>query len=259
VTFVSQPLDIQVQAKGFGTASAGDISAVLQSAAFAIWSHCPHTQIAGIDVYYRPDHPQTDFKRTASGRIGIGLSVRDTHWAQYAFQFAHEFCHGLANYANHPEHSTRYLHHANLWLEESLCETASLFALRAMSHSWQTHPPFAAWRSYAPWLSDYAEKRLALPEHHLPAGTPFLAWFQQRQSGLRQNSDRRDQNTIIAIQFLPIFEAEPAGWEAVAYLNRGASDPEESLARRFIEWRSQCPKELRRFVSRLAAVFGLKL
>jgi len=170
-TFAPKPLDIRVQTNGFGKASPADITAVLQSAALEIWKHCSHTQLDGIDVYYRADHPQTDFKRTPSGRIGIGLSARDTHWAQYAFQFAHEFCHALANYSNDPQRSVRYPRHANLWLEESLCETASLFALRAMSRSWRTAPPYPAWRSYAPWFNDYVEHRLALPEHRFWFGS----------------------------------------------------------------------------------------
>jgi hypothetical protein len=254
-----KPLDIHVQANGFGRVSSADIAAVLQSAVFEICRHCPGIQLDGIDVYYRPDRPQTDLKRTSSGRIGIGLSTRDTHWAQYAFQFAHEFCHALANFGDNPQQSVRYPRHANLWLEESLCETASLFALRAMSRSWLTGPPYPAWRSYAPWLNDYAEKRLALPEHHLPSGTPFLVWFHENESALRQNSDMRDRNTIIAIQLLPILEAEPSGWEAVAFLNRGSHDMAESLAQRLAEWHSQCPRRLRPFVARLATVFAVKL
>ena len=52
-------------------------------------------------MYHRPDHPQTDFKYARAGnRIAIGLTARDNHWAQYSFQFAHEFCHALANYSN---------------------------------------------------------------------------------------------------------------------------------------------------------------
>jgi hypothetical protein len=60
-----------------------------------------------------------------------------------------------------------------------------------MSRSWQSAPPYPAWRSYAYWLNDYAERRLARPEHQLPAGTPFPVWFRQNQSALRQNSDLR--------------------------------------------------------------------
>ena len=145
-------LDIRVQVNGFGAASSEDITVLLQSAAFELWRHCPRTQLGGINVYYRSDHPQTDFKRTPSGRIAIGLSARDTHWAQYSFQFAHELCHTLANFSNNTR-LVRYPPQANFWLEESLCETASLFTLRAMSRSWRTAPPYPAWRDYAPWLN----------------------------------------------------------------------------------------------------------
>jgi hypothetical protein len=253
-----KPLDIRVQANALGTTSSAEITAVLNSAASELWRHCPRTQIDGINVYYRPDHPQTDFKRTPGGRIAIGLSAHDTHWAQYSFQFAHEFCHALANFSN-SQRLVRYPRHANMWLEESLCETASLFALRAMSRSWQTAPPYPGWRTYAPWLNDYVEQRLVLPEHHFPAGTSFSVWFHRNQPALRQNPDLRDSNTIIAIRLLPIFESEPRGWEAVSFLNRGSSSPEESLARHFAEWRSQCRDHLRPFVTRLAAVFAVKL
>ena len=258
-TFAPKPLDIRVQANGFGRASPADITVVLQSAGSELWRHCPRTQLDGIDVYHRIDHPQTDFKRTPSGRVAIGLATQDTYWAQYSFQFAHEFCHTLANYSNNPGHLVRYPPNANLWLEESLCETASLFTLRAMSRSWRIAPPYPAWRVYAPWLNAYAEHRLALPEHHLPAGTPFVTWFRKNQSALRQNSAIRERNTIIAIQLLPLFEAEPRGWEALAFLNRGAPDANKSLVQHLAVWRSLCPEDLRPFITRLAAVFAVKL
>jgi hypothetical protein len=44
-----------------------------------------------------------------------------------------------------------------------------------------------------------------------------------------------------------------------AFLNRGSSDANESLAQHFTEWRSRCPENLRPFVARLAAVFVVKL
>jgi hypothetical protein len=253
----SKALDIRVQANGFGRVSSADVTAVLQSAAEEIFRHCPHTQLDGIDVYFRPDHPQMNFKRMPSGRIVIGLSARDTRWAQYSFQFAHEFCHALANFANHSEPRAGDSPNPNLWLEESLCETASLFALRAMRRSWQVAPPYPVWKAYAPWLSDYAEQRLAL--HRLPAGISFSTWFAQNETALRQNADQRDRNTMIAIQLLPIFEAEPAGWEAVTFLNRGSFSATKSLSQHLAEWRSACPADLRPFVATLAAVFAVKL
>ena len=131
-------LDIRVRANGFGAASSQDITILLRSAGFELWRHCPRNQLGGIDAYYRPDHPQTNFKRTPSGRIAIGLAARDTHWAQYSFQFAHEFCHALANFSNNSQRLMRSPLQVTFWLEESLCERTSLFTLRAMTRSWRT-------------------------------------------------------------------------------------------------------------------------
>jgi len=132
-----------------------------------------------------------------------------------------------------------------------------LFTLRALSRSWRIAPPYAAWRDYAPWFVAYAEERLALPEHHLPAGTSFVVWFRANEPALRQDSTRRDRNTIIAAQLLPIFEKEPRGWGALAFFRR-AANPNQSLSRHFADWRSSCPRELQQFVGKLAAVFDIE-
>jgi hypothetical protein len=247
-------ISIRVQAGEFGGASAADITAVLQFTSGELFRYWPGTRLPRIDVYHRADHPQTDSRRAARNRIAIGLTARDNHWAQYAFQFAHECCHALINYSNDDQELARDRPYANLWLEESLCETASLFTLRALSRSWLIAPPYAAWRDYAPWFSAYADERLSLPEHQLPAGTPFLVWFRANEPALRQDSTRRDRNTIIAAQLLPIFEKEPRGWGALPFFRRPAN-PNQSLSRHFADWRSSCPRELQRFITKLAAVF----
>ncbi|MBV8968290.1 MAG: hypothetical protein JO331_04420 [Verrucomicrobia bacterium] len=252
-------LDISVQTRGFDNASVTDIETVLHSAAYQIWQYCPNIKIRGIDVYFRPDHPQTDIKLTSAGRITVGLSARNTRWAQYSFQFGHEFCHVLANFSNNSLPSTRTPRAANFWLEEALCETASLFVLQALSRTWQTDPPYPIWRTYAPWFYDYVEKRLKARKHQLPAGMSFSAWFRANEPLLRRNPNQPDQNTIIARQLLPFFKSRPSGWEAVAFLNAGNSDPEETLSQRLSEWRSRCSGELRPFVDQIAAVFGLRL
>jgi hypothetical protein len=255
----SRPPTIHVHLEGFGNVSAADLTAVLESAANEIWRYCPRAQLSGIDVYHRASHPITNFERQANGRVAIGLTARDTRWAQYGFQFAHEFCHALANFSDSTRRSVRYPRHANSWLEESLCETASLFALRAMSRSWASTPPYPAWKNYARWLNHYAEQRLAQPRHQLPSGTPFLEWFKQNQHALRTDPARRDRNTVIAIQLLPLFEADPRGWETLVFLNRGLRRGDASLAERLAEWRSQSPQELRPFLDRVARALGVKL
>ncbi len=65
-----------------------------------MWRYFPRAQLSGIDVYHRSGYPITNFERGPSGRVAIGLTARKTRWAQYAFQFAHEFCHALANFSD---------------------------------------------------------------------------------------------------------------------------------------------------------------
>jgi len=84
-----------------------------------------------------------------------------------------------------------------------------------------------------------------MAKNRLPPGTQFSIWFRENQS----------RNTIIATQLLPIFEAEPRGWEALAFLNSASSDPQSSLAQHLARWRSRCPQELRSFVTKIAEVF----
>jgi hypothetical protein len=99
------------------------------------------------------------------------------------------------------------------------------------------------------------QKRLRLPEHRLPAGTPFIVWFRVNEPGLSRDGTRRDRNTIIAAQLLPIFEKEPQGWGALAFFNPATN---ESLAQQFIKWRSRCPRKLQPFVGKLAAALDVQ-
>ena len=90
---------------------------------------------------------------------------------------------------------------------------------------------------------------------HSEGDEPLMA----DRSSLSGLAELRDRNTIIARQLLPFFESQPRVWEAVMFLNHGSHDPKESLAQRFSKWRSQCPKELRPLVTRLATVFAVSL
>ena len=106
-------------------------------------------------------------------------------------------------------------------------------------------------------MAAYATDRLAKPEHQLPADTTFLAWFRQNEPALRANSMLREKNVIIARQLLPLFEADPAGWPAVCYLNLGAHQQGKPLAQHFAEWQANSPAELRPFLTRLTALFAV--
>lgn len=241
----------------WGSAGAPDILAVLQSAAGEIWKNCPRTGLDPIHVRHRSDHPQIDWARAADGRIVIGLNTKDLFWAQYAYQFAHEFCHALCEQSGPPDAAWRVEGKPNHWLEESLCETASLFSLRAMGRSWETAPPYPNWKSFAPALTSYARERMEDPRHQLPPGLTFAQWFAAEQGSLRENSTQREKNNIIAARLLPLFEAEPRGWEAVTYFDRGPRDKALPLDRFLVLWRERSPAELQPFITKVGAVFGI--
>ncbi len=84
-----------------------------------------------------------------------------------------------------------------------------------------------------------------------------MVWFRANEPALRQDPARRDRDTIVAAQLLPIFEKEPRGWGALAFFSR-AANPNQSLSQHFTKWRSACPRELQRFVTKLAAVFEVE-
>ncbi|MCP6756902.1 hypothetical protein NL533_35270, partial [Klebsiella pneumoniae] len=79
-------------------------------------------------------------QRNDAREIVLKLDTSNTFWSQYAYQFAHEFCHVLCGYREDDP--------GTQWFEETLCETASLFVLRAMAREWKTAPPYPHWKDY---------------------------------------------------------------------------------------------------------------
>ena len=251
-------LDFQLT-EGFGDVREADLRAVLTSAAETLWRHCPNTrwEVTGFHVYRSRATPITLHEHRADGRIAIGLTSEGRRWAQFAFQFAHEFAHALASHAG--DWKARWIgnHGANQWFEEALCETASLFALRAMSRGWAEQPPYPNWRSYAPALANYAEERLVQAASVLPATASFGNWFATELESLRKAPTQRDKNLVVARQLLPLFEAQPSGWESLTTLTLTPDrDPAKAFARHLADWRAAAPEAQHEFLAKLRGAFG---
>jgi len=249
-------LKIVIDPSGWGDAQPEDVRQVALSAARSLWIECPHTHLDLIYLHHRKGAPQTNWDRDEDERIVIGLASEDRRWAQMAFQFAHEFCHTLAMHSNDWRHSWRVVGKPNHWLEESLCETASLYVLRAMSHTWLSTPPYPNWSEYAPHLAEYAQDRMETQQTLLPAGRTFFDWLAKNESSMRANPTLREKNGLVATYLLPLFEAEPRGWEAITYFNTGAHDKKQSLNAFLGDWRQRCPADLKPFVSKIAGALG---
>lgn len=254
--FAATP-DITVQEGAWGGASVREVRAIALATAEEIARHCPRTRLGPIAVHRRADHPQTAWERTPDGRIVVGIEADGRRCAQFAFQFAHEFGHVLATQANDWQRTWRSSAKPHLWLEESFCEAASLFALRAMSRSWQRSAPFRAWRAYAPEFAAYADERMKTAAPVADAG--FAAWLRKNEPAMRRNGTQRDKNTAVALRLLPLLESEPRGWEALTFVNLGARDKGQTLAAFLAEWRQNCPAHLRPFVTSVADALGARI
>ena len=203
------PLVLHVAPDDWGNAPAANVEAVLRSAASAILQYLPDHGLDPIHVAGN-EGPIVYYQRAEDGGYQVRLNTRDTYWAQYSFQFAHELGHILCGYDN--------IKSGNHFLEEALCEAASLFALRQMAVMWQTDPPYANWTSYAPRLAEYAQERMDAAR--LPEERTLAAWYEEHAQYLRENSTDREKNLLIATALLPLFEKDPRnGWAAVRTLN----------------------------------------
>ncbi len=237
-------------------ASLADVTKVLRSAAETLWQHVPERRLAPIRV--RPKGgPIVLYDRGPGGAYRVRLDTGGTYWCQYAFQFAHEFGHILCRHEKHPDATMEHMDQSNMWFEESVCETASLFALRRMAEVWKTHPPYPNWRDFAPSLRSYAEDRLrAAP---IPKGTTLAAWYRKHADRLREEPCDRPKNRVVAGVLLPMFEAAPDRWQAVRYLNAGARPEPRSFEEYLADWRRHCPARHRPFVRQVAEAFGIRL
>jgi len=228
-------------------ASAPDIEKVLASAAEELWKNFPERTLPAIDVEPQGG-PVTNFRRAEDGAYHVQLNTGGTFWSQYAYQFAHEFCHILCNYRQGPRN--------NKWFEESLCELASIYALRGMARTWQTHPPYPNWKDYSKSLNSYADD--LLKQGQLPAGLTLAQWFAQQREELAKDPVQREKNRVVAVALLDLFETAPEHWEAVGYLNQGDTGWARSFAVYLADWEAQCPQRHKAFVRQIAQRLGIK-
>ena len=230
----------------WGVAQRTDIEKLLLNAASHIngllrtpWSGKIHVKPAPVnDRTPRTLLPKTD-------PIVIQLTSQDTRWAQYAYQFAHEFCHVLSGYEDLEGNP-------NNWFHETICELASVFTLRRMAERWPTHPPYPNWANYSKHFLEYAAARQKRKEVQLPIGTTLPDWLSSRESGLRKDRYQRDKNGLVAYALLPAFEKFPFGWNAIRKFPGSSGELKFYLS----DWASDTDQGDVPFVVHLADILG---
>ena len=230
-------------------ASLRDIHAVLHSASSQLWPHAAQEKLDTIVVNRSNSGPIVLFRRGDKGQYFVNLDTNQQFWCQYAFQFAHEFGHIICGY--------KAGSNDNQWFEESLCETASLFAMRRMTEAWKTEAPYPNWKSYGPQFRKYAQDRI--DEHPWPKQKSVAQWYRENAVALRKNPTDRQKNTTVATQLLTLFEEKPERWAATAYLNVGKTNKSIDFRTYLADWHTACPLKHKAFVTEIALLFGMKL
>lgn len=235
---VQEPLKLELEQGIWQASTEPKLKALLISAANVIYTNCGSVKMPELIIKQQNSCPFTNFERDDKGRVRVLITEKDESWGQHTYQFAHEFCHVVANQAEPYEKQWIERSGENHWFEESLAEMSSLFVLRAL--------PEQKW---------YADKRMKKPENNLPKGVTFKDWFKTNEPDMRKDDCIRDRNTIVAQALLPVFEKDPGGWEAVNYLNRKKADKNETIQQYLQRWHDTCPAKLQPFVKQIQALF----
>ncbi|WP_254508860.1 hypothetical protein [Anatilimnocola floriformis] len=252
-TFADEPAKkslpiYRVDASDF-EASEADIRAVCDSAAKQLWRHFPEYDLEPFVVTRGKSGPIVLYQRNDMREIVLKLDTSNTFWSQYAYQFGHEFCHILCRY--------RPSDGKNLWFEETLCETASLYVLRSMARDWKKSPPYRNWTDYRDSLRDYADDQIRKREHVREIHASGLAaFYRSHAEELRKNATNRELNGAMAVVLLARLEEKPEHWEAVRWLNETAAPKDEALTAYLARWYAAAPEKHQPFIRDVAELFG---
>jgi hypothetical protein len=244
-------LTIHVADEGWGEARIQDIEKVLYSAAREILAYVEQERALDIIVRHSGSVPKTLYQRGANGEFIVQLTASGRHWAQFAYQFSHEFCHVLAM-------NSKVTDNPNQWFEESLGHTASLFSLRRMATTWRSSPPYPNWKDYASSLRDYAQDDIDETQS-LSSDMTFAEWFGENEESLREDPYLRAKEKIVANQLLSLFEANPDGWGAITYLNLSKPDRKQTFEEYLNDWHSRVPRKYEPLVEKIGRTFGLSI
>jgi hypothetical protein len=242
-------VSIRFEEGAWGGAPTRDLEEVARSvaSAFPVFGVDESISIIAFPAKTDDEPPLAYAARGPAGEYLVRLQIQGCVWAQAAYQFAHEFCHVLADPGTRPD--DRFA-----WIEEVLCEAGSLFALRHMAASWSVTPPYPQWLPYSINLATYANKHVTCVERCLPSDCIFSDWLRARIPLLQVDSIRRADNTIIAKELLPFFERDARSWEAIRYLHAWNRSSDSTVSSFLFDWAAVCPTaESRALVGAIAS------
>jgi len=244
-------LEIVVDEQGWGAVNTRDIQKVLYSVADTLLPPTsPKTQLR-IRVSHTDSNPIALYDRGPTGEYLIRLHANRARWHLYVYEFAHELCHVLSNYDRAGADVVR----RNQWLEETLCETASLYALGSLGTQWAEASADPQLVKQAAGLRRFFRSLVTEGHRNLPEGSELDDWLRQHVAHLCDDPYQREINDLLAKSMVPLFFADPSGWDAIAYMNLHPDDATASVDEFLGHWRANAPERDQAFVARLSSLF----
>lgn len=243
-------LSLLIEPGDWGDARIQDIGQLLCDVAKQLVRHFSDPPTGRVRVQCRPNesNPRVLYRQSSDDDYIVWLTARDRLWSKLAYQFAHEFCHIACDYE-------RLRASPNNWFQESLCELASIFAIKQMGTMWQSAPPYPNWRDYASSLDKYADDLINRETYSLAPGVSLGEWLRINESGLRADSCQRELNGVVACQLLPLLQNAPQHWQAVRHMPDTSAPFGEFLSL----WHQACRDQHKIFVSQIANLFSFKI
>lgn len=192
-----------------------------------------------IHVISKDDCPMCS--RISESQCAIMLHCpSDMTGLQYAYQFAHEFCHWLIGGTLSGECVGLF------WLEETICELASFHCLSVLRGKWSQFAP----EYPLSLVDDYISHMLkgGLP----PAQLPLSGYINSHRGELYTPEYHRDLYAQMALALYPHFLGCPQLWSLLPYFGnlKDYDDPADWLA----GLKQKCPTPLLYLCKKLEAL-----
>lgn len=204
-----------------------------------------------LTIVYNPGNPIVWYPWVSGlgkNEYKIGLTVTGTFWAQFSYQFAHEFGHIMHNFE-------KTLDKENSWFRESICELANLWVIKKMGKTWATRAPYPNWVGWRHNLTNYANTLMSRAEVQY-AGTG-AEWLSQWESKMRTDTTIFDYARVsqLSYKFLPIFEDNPEAWNAIRQMPISTARMSDYMK----IWYSEVSVLDKQFVKQMADVMGISV
>jgi len=189
-------------------------------------------------------------RQGAAFEVQLTSDPSGLYWAQMTLQLAHELCHVYSNFSLSRGHKHK-------WLEESLCEAASIATLNKLGTEWHSSALSARAPNYGSSLLEYVNTRRA-SARQIRFKSDFKLWLKANLSQLERCSTQRELNNVVAnYLYNKILSPEPSTWKAIRFLNTWDCHSNETFQDFGESWVGATVDQLQPATRRLLELLGV--